>query len=70
LVDELDTWRAERKPVSVDDFVFASDSGLPRDKDSVRERVLVPVVNRVKKIRHELGITPLPKITPHALRRT
>lgn len=70
LVDELNTWRAERKPVSVDDFVFATDSGRPRDKDSVRERVLVPVVNRVNEIRHERGIAPLPKITPHALRRT
>jgi integrase len=70
LVDELNTWRAERKPVSVDEFVFATDSGRPRDKDNVRERVLVPVVNRVNEIRHERGITPLPKITPHALRRT
>jgi integrase len=70
LVDELNTWRAERKPVSVDDFVFATDSGRPRDKDSVRERVLVPVVNRLNEIRRERGIAPLPKITPHALRRT
>jgi integrase len=38
LVDELNTWRAERKPVSVDKLVFATDSGWPRDKDSVRER--------------------------------
>ena len=70
LVDELNTWRAERKPVSVDDFVFATDSGRPRDKDNVRERVLVPVVHRVNEIRRERGITPLPKMTPHALRRT
>jgi integrase len=70
LVDELNTWRAERKPMSVDDFAFATDSGRPRDKDSVRERVLVPVVNRLNEIRGERGIAPLPKITPHALRRT
>ena len=70
LVDELNTWRAERKPVSVDELVFATDSGRPRDKDSVRERVLVPVVNRVNEIRRERGIAPPPKITPHALRRT
>lgn len=70
LVDELNTWRAERKPVSVDDFVLATDSGRPRDKDSVRERVLAPVVNRVNEIRRERGIAPLPKIAPHALRRT
>jgi integrase len=70
LVDELNTWWAERKPMSVDDFVFATDSGRPRDKDSVRERVLVPVVNRLNEIRRERGISALPKITPHALRRT
>ena len=70
LIDELNAWRAERKPESVDEFVFATHSGRPRDKDSVRERVLVPVVNRVNEIRGERGIAPLPKITPHALRRT
>ena len=47
-----------------------TDSGRPRDKDSVRERVLVPVVNRVNEIRVERGIVPLPKVTPHALHRT
>ena len=61
--------RTVRKPESLDEFVFATDSGRPRDKDSVRERVLVPVVNRVNEIRTERGIAPLPKITPHALRR-
>ena len=70
LVEELNAWRAERKPERVDAFVFATDSGHPRDKDSVRERVLVPVVNRVNAIRFERGIAPLPKITPHAPRRT
>jgi len=34
LVDELNTWRAERKPSSVDAFVFATDGSRPRDKDS------------------------------------
>jgi len=27
LVSELNTWRADRKPASVDEFVFATDSG-------------------------------------------
>ena len=66
LVDELNTWRAERKPASVDEFVFATDSGRPRDKDSVRERALVPVVNRVSETRRQRGIAPLPK--DHAAR--
>jgi integrase len=50
--------------------VFGTDRGRPRDQDSIRERVLVPVVNRVNEIRRERGIALLPKIKPHALRRT
>lgn len=70
LVEELNTWRAERKPADIVEFVFATASGRPRDKDSARERVLSPVVNRANEIRAGRGIAPLPKITPHALRRT
>jgi integrase len=70
LVEEPNAWRAGRKPASVDEFAFATASGRPQDKDSVRERVLVPVVNRANEIRAERGIAPLSRITPHALRRT
>src|SRR5438132_522028 len=42
----------------------------PRDKDSVRERVLAPVVDRANEIRADRGLAPLPNVTPHALRRT
>ena len=38
--------------------------------DLAEERVLVPVVYRVYELREARGIAPLPKITPHALRRT
>jgi hypothetical protein len=44
--------------------------GRPRDKDSVRERVLAPVIRRVNEVRAERGLPSLPKITPHAMRRT
>lgn len=70
LVEELNVWRAERKPASVDELVFATITGRPRDKDSVRERVLVPVVDRANEIRMERGMAALPRVTPHALRRT
>ena len=71
LVDEPNAWRAERKPASVDEFVFATDSGRPRDKDSVRERVLVPVVQpRQRDPPSIAGSRRCRKITPHALRRT
>ena len=45
------------------------DTAGLRDKDGVRERVLVPVVNRANEVRAERGIARLPKVTPHALRR-
>ena len=43
--------------------MFASASGRPRDKDSVRERVLVPIVNGANEIRAEPGIAPPPKVS-------
>jgi integrase len=70
LLDELLAWRAESAPEGVDTFVFATSGGRPRDKDSVRERVLAPVIRRVNEIRAERGLQSLPKVTPHALRRT
>jgi hypothetical protein len=50
--------RAEGKPASVDEFVFATDSGRPRDKDSVRERVLVPIVHRVALTSSNVALWP------------
>ncbi len=49
LVKELNVWRGAQ--ASVDEFVFATVTGRPRDKDSVRERVLVPVVDRANEVR-------------------
>src|ERR1019366_801957 len=70
LLDELLAWRAESAPEGVDTFVFATSGGRPRDKGRVRERVLAPVIRRVNEIRAERGLQSLPKVTPHALRRT
>jgi integrase len=70
LLDELLAWRAESSPDGVDEFVFPTASGRPRDKDSIRERVLAPVIRRVNEVRAERGLQSLPKVTPHALRRT
>ncbi len=70
LLDELIAWRAESSPDGVDAFVFSTASGRPRDKDSVRERVLAPVMMRVNEVRAERGLPSLPKVTPHAPRRT
>ena len=70
LLDELLAWRADSPPDGVDAFVFPTASGRARDKDSVRERVLAPVISRVNEIRVARGLPPLAKVTPHALRRT
>jgi Phage integrase family len=70
VMEELMAWRATRPSSTGDDFVFATDSGRPRDKDSVRERVLRPVVNRTNEHRTQRGLPPLPPVSPHALRRT
>jgi integrase len=70
LLDELLAWRAESTPQGVDSFVFATAGGRARDKDSVRERVLAPVIRRANEDRAKRGLQSLPKVTPHALRRT
>ena len=70
VMEELMAWRAERQPASPDEYVFATTSGRPRDKENISRRVLGPAVERVNEVRAERGLPPLPKVTPHALRRT
>jgi len=70
VVEELMTWRASRPSSTADEFVFATDSGRPRDKDNVRERVLRPAITRTNALRAERDLPPLPPVSPHALRRT
>ena len=45
-------------------------SGRPRDKENISRRVLGPTVKRANELRAERDLPPLPKVTPHALRRT
>jgi len=70
VMEELMAWRAGRPSSTGDEFVFATDSGRPRDKDNVRERVLRPVVKRTNEVREQRNLPPLPAVSPHALRRT
>lgn len=70
VMEELMAWRAARPSSTADDFVFATDSGGPRDKDNVRERVLRPVVKRTNEVRAKRELLLLPPVSPHALRRT
>jgi integrase len=50
--------------------VFGTVSGRSRNKDNVRQRVLTPAVKRANETRARSGLTPLPPVSPHALRRT
>jgi integrase len=50
--------------------VFGTVSGRSRNKDNVRQRVLTPAVKRANETRARRGLTPLPPVSPHALRRT
>jgi integrase len=61
LLDELLAWRAGSSPNGVDAFVFPTAAGRPRDKDSVRERVLAPVMTRVTEIRAGRGLLRCPR---------
>lgn len=70
VMEELMAWRAARPGSTGNEFVFATDSGRPRDKDNVRERVLRPAVNRTNEVRAKRDLPPLPPVSPHALRRT
>jgi integrase len=70
VMEELMTWRASRASSTEDEFVFATESGRPRDKDNVRERVLRPTLRRTNEGRAKRDLPPLPQVSPHALRRT
>jgi len=69
VIDEINSWRAERGPVELDGFVFATASGKPRNKDNVRT-VLSRVVARANEQRKARGQAALPPVVPHTLRRT
>lgn len=69
-LDELKVWRASRRDVGDDDFVFPTKTGMQRDRHSVRSRVLLPALARANKARTEAGLRPIAHVTNHTLRRT
>ena len=63
--------RIERLGLKGKDFVFATDTGQRRDRNSVRGRLLAGVLERARKLLAERGQQPLPdKVTCHTFRRT
>jgi integrase len=65
----LMAWRAERGEVKLDDFVFATAIGKPRDRNNIRT-ILARVVAKANERRAARGLAPLPAVVPHTLRRT
>ena len=55
----------------LDDPMFVTTAGTPRDKDNVAKRVIGPVVKRADELLAERGQHPLPRgVTAHKLRQT
>ena len=69
LRDELLTLRSERS-VDQDALVFPTRTGKKLGPDNFRNRVLAPALKRGNENRDTAGLAPLPKLTPHSLRRT
>ncbi len=72
--DELLSHREQRIrdgfPMAPEDHFFGTRTGGPRDPDRFRDRILGRTVERANTKRADHGLPPLPKITPHSLRRT
>ena len=74
LRDELLTYRADKVrhgyPTGPDVPSFCTRSGKRWDAGNVRERILEPAVALANERLTERGLPPLPRVTPHTLRRT
>jgi len=72
--DELLSYREQRLrdgfPMGPNDHFFGTRTGRRRDPNRFRDRVLARAVERANEQRAKQGLGPLPKITPHSLRRT
>lgn len=71
---ELERHREQRLrdgfPMGADDHFFGTATGKRRDPDRFRDRVLARSVALANEQRATQDLSPLPKITPHSLRRT
>ncbi len=70
LVDELGTYLAARSENGGGALLFPSPTGRRRSKDTVNKRVVAPACEHANTRRASLSLPPLPRTTPHTLRRT
>jgi integrase len=69
LRDELLAVRA-RQEIDQDAYVFPTRTGAQLGPDNFRNRVLTPAVRQANELLAEWKLPPLPRLTPHSLRRT
>jgi integrase len=71
LLDELASFGASRSAGPMDAPAFPTLAGTPRNKDSVRQKVIEPAVARANEKRSRRGEPPIrAHVTPHTFRRT
>lgn len=71
LRDSLVSYKARVSRSGSDDLVFPSGTGGRRDKNNLRSRVLIPVLERADLLLEDQGRVPLPRgLTAHKLRHT
>ena len=71
LRDELVAYKSAAPDISPDALVFCSGTGGGRDKDTIRNRVLAPAIERANATLTNRGDLPLPeRLTLHGLRHT
>jgi integrase len=72
--DELLRYREQRLrdgfPMGPSEHFFGTKTGHRRDPNRFRSGILKPSAEQTNQKRAEQGLAPLPRITPHSLRRT
>jgi integrase len=70
LHDTLAALKATRTTAAPDAYVFGTTTGERQSPSNIRNRTLAPAVERANATLATDDLPPLPKITPHSLRRT
>jgi integrase len=70
LRDELLGYRAGLRDVDRDGLVFATSAGKPLGATNVRRRIIAKAAEHANLALEALDTEPLPRLTPHSLRRT
>jgi integrase len=70
LRDELAVWLDAMPFKRPNDLVFPTLKGKRDNRHNVRQRLVLPAIERTNERLAKLGIDPIGKVTPHGLRRT